>query len=63
MTKSRAKSQCCTFNFTFKLNQETDCWELNGGTGSSQHQFHPKAILGLSLTLRKTPQKIKDQGL
>jgi hypothetical protein len=62
-TKSRSKRQCCTFNFTFKLNHHTACWELNGGTGSSQHQFHPKAILGLSPTLRETPQEIKDQAL
>jgi hypothetical protein len=62
-TKARAKSQCCTFNFTFKLNQDTDCWVLNGGTGSCQYQLHPKAILGLLPTLRATPQEIKDQAL
>jgi hypothetical protein len=49
-TKSRSKSQCCSFNFTFKLNHDTDCWELTGGTSSCQHQFHPKAILELSPT-------------
>jgi hypothetical protein len=62
-TKARAKSQFSTFNFTFKLNQDTDCWVLNGETGSCQHQFHPKAILGLLPTLRETPQEIKDQAL
>jgi hypothetical protein len=62
-TKARAKRLCCTFNFTFKLNQDTDCWVLNGRTGSCQYQFHPKAILGLLPTLRETPQEIKDQAL
>jgi hypothetical protein len=62
-TKVNEKSQYCTFNFTFKLNQDTDCWVLNGGTGSCQHQFHPNAILGLLPTLRETPQEIKDQAL
>jgi hypothetical protein len=38
--KAPTKEQCCPFNFTFKLDDETERWVLLGGTGSSHHTYH-----------------------
>jgi hypothetical protein len=62
-TKSKMRSQCCTFNFTFSLIQDIDSWVLSGGSGCCDHTFHPKAILGLTPTLRETPQRTKEEAL
>jgi hypothetical protein len=62
-TKSK-KSERCGFNFTFQLCPKTDSWVLSGGTGSCDHQFHPKSMMDASFpSLRETPDSVKKEAL
>ena len=40
--KALWKAKRCPFNFTFKLDEDTNQWSLLGGTGSCQHEHHSR---------------------